>query len=174
MDNLHFILNNIITKIFKELTKYKNNYQQYLNFIYIYIYIILYILLYIFKCFHAYVWGYKLIILIKKGFEFFFFLIANLFMGHKTGWIFLLLRTSLCIHFFFGSKILGGPVVILYLISNDFIFYASNNEFGYIFCSRSYTLTPYSDFSNIFTWQKKKKKKTLCKEKTRKSNFQVG
>ena len=34
MDNLHFIPNNIITKIFKELTKYKNDYQQYLNYIY--------------------------------------------------------------------------------------------------------------------------------------------
>ena len=39
MDNLHFIPNNILTKNFKELTKYKNDYQQYLNFIYIYIYI---------------------------------------------------------------------------------------------------------------------------------------
>ena len=27
MDNLHFIHNNILTKFFKELTKYKNNYQ---------------------------------------------------------------------------------------------------------------------------------------------------
>ena len=27
MDNLHFIPNNILTKFFKELTKYKNNYQ---------------------------------------------------------------------------------------------------------------------------------------------------
>ena len=27
MDNLHFISNNIFTKIFKELTKYKNDYQ---------------------------------------------------------------------------------------------------------------------------------------------------
>ena len=26
-DNLHFIPNNILTKIFKELTKYKNDYQ---------------------------------------------------------------------------------------------------------------------------------------------------
>ena len=35
MDNLHFIPNNIITKkFFKELTKYKNDYQQYLNYIY--------------------------------------------------------------------------------------------------------------------------------------------
>ena len=34
MDNLHFILNNILTKIFKELTKYKDDYQQYLNYIY--------------------------------------------------------------------------------------------------------------------------------------------
>ena len=38
MDNLHFIPNNILTKIFKELTKYKNDYQQYLNYIYIYMY----------------------------------------------------------------------------------------------------------------------------------------
>ena len=37
MDNLHFIPNKILTKIFKELTKYKNDYQQYLNYIYIYI-----------------------------------------------------------------------------------------------------------------------------------------
>ena len=29
MDNLHFIHNNIITKFFKELTKFKNDYQQY-------------------------------------------------------------------------------------------------------------------------------------------------
>ena len=34
MDNLHFIPNNILTNFFKELTKYKNDYQQYLNFIY--------------------------------------------------------------------------------------------------------------------------------------------
>ena len=34
MDNLHFILSNILTKFFKELTKYKNDYQQYLNYIY--------------------------------------------------------------------------------------------------------------------------------------------
>ena len=36
MENLHFIPNNILTKFFKELTKYKNNYQQYLNYIHIY------------------------------------------------------------------------------------------------------------------------------------------
>ena len=61
MDNLHFIPNNIniLTIFFKELTKYKNDYQQYLN--YIYIGIILCILLYIFKCIHAYGWGYKLV-----------------------------------------------------------------------------------------------------------------
>ena len=35
MDNLYFIPNNIFTKYFKELIKYKNNYQQYLNYIYI-------------------------------------------------------------------------------------------------------------------------------------------
>ena len=34
MDNLHFIPNNILIKFFKELTKYKNDYQQYLNYIY--------------------------------------------------------------------------------------------------------------------------------------------
>ena len=39
MDNLHFIPNNILTNYFKELTKYKNNHQQYFNYIYIYIYI---------------------------------------------------------------------------------------------------------------------------------------
>ena len=33
-DNLHFILNNILTIFFEELTKYKNEYQQYLNYIY--------------------------------------------------------------------------------------------------------------------------------------------
>ena len=27
MDNLHFILNNILTNFFKELTKYKNDYR---------------------------------------------------------------------------------------------------------------------------------------------------
>ena len=39
MDNLHFIPNKILTNFFKELTKYKNDYQQYLNYLYIYIYI---------------------------------------------------------------------------------------------------------------------------------------
>ena len=34
MDNLHFTPNNILTKFFKELTKYKNDNQQYLNYIY--------------------------------------------------------------------------------------------------------------------------------------------
>ena len=34
MDNLHFIPNNIFTNFFKELTNYKNDYQQYLNDIY--------------------------------------------------------------------------------------------------------------------------------------------
>ena len=34
MENLHFIPNNILTKNFKELTKYKNDYQQYLNYKY--------------------------------------------------------------------------------------------------------------------------------------------
>ena len=34
MDKFIFILNNIYTKFFKELTKYKNDYQYYLNDIY--------------------------------------------------------------------------------------------------------------------------------------------
>ena len=59
MDNLRFRPNNAFAKFFKELTKYKNDYQQYLN--YTYIGIILCILLYIFKCIYAYAWGYKLI-----------------------------------------------------------------------------------------------------------------
>ena len=33
MDSLHFIPNNILTKIFNKLIKYKNDYQQYLNYI---------------------------------------------------------------------------------------------------------------------------------------------
>ena len=33
MDNLHFISNNILTNFFRELTKYKNDCQQYLNYI---------------------------------------------------------------------------------------------------------------------------------------------
>ena len=33
-DNLYFIPNNILNNLFKELTKYKNDYQQYLNYIY--------------------------------------------------------------------------------------------------------------------------------------------
>ena len=48
MDNLYFIPNNILTKFFKELMKYKNDYQQYLNYIY------RCTLLYIFKCINAY------------------------------------------------------------------------------------------------------------------------
>ena len=34
MDNLHFTPNNILKFFFKELTKYKNDYQSYLNYIY--------------------------------------------------------------------------------------------------------------------------------------------
>ena len=34
MKNLHFIPNNILTKVFKKFIKYKNDYQQYLNYIY--------------------------------------------------------------------------------------------------------------------------------------------
>ena len=33
MDNLHFIPNNILTNFFKELTKYKNDYQQCFNYL---------------------------------------------------------------------------------------------------------------------------------------------
>ena len=57
MDNLHFISNNILTNFFKKLAKYKNDYQQYLNYIYRnYI-----IHLIVFKCIHAYAQGYKLV-----------------------------------------------------------------------------------------------------------------
>ena len=45
MDNLHFIPNNILTKFVKELTKYKNDYKQYLN--YIYINYIMYLIVYL-------------------------------------------------------------------------------------------------------------------------------
>ena len=34
MGNLHYIPNSILTNFLKELTKYKNDYQQYLNYIY--------------------------------------------------------------------------------------------------------------------------------------------
>ena len=34
MDNFHFIPNNILTKFFKKLIKYKNDNQYYLNYIY--------------------------------------------------------------------------------------------------------------------------------------------
>ena len=34
MGSLHFISNNILTKFFKELKKYKDDYQYYLNYIY--------------------------------------------------------------------------------------------------------------------------------------------
>ena len=33
MDTLHLLLNDIFTRLFKELTKYENDYQQYLNYI---------------------------------------------------------------------------------------------------------------------------------------------
>ena len=33
MDSLYFVLNNIRIRLFKELTKYKNDYQQNLNYI---------------------------------------------------------------------------------------------------------------------------------------------
>ena len=59
MNSLYFIPNNILTRLFKELTKDTNGYQQYLN--YIYIEIILCILLYVFKYIHAHAWDYKLV-----------------------------------------------------------------------------------------------------------------
>ena len=34
MDNFNFISNNILINFFKTLTKYKNDYQFYLNYIY--------------------------------------------------------------------------------------------------------------------------------------------
>ena len=46
MDNLHFLPNNILTRFFKELTKYKNDY---ISIVFkLYIGIILCILMYIF------------------------------------------------------------------------------------------------------------------------------
>ena len=33
MNNIHSLANNILTRLFKELKKYKNNYQKYLNYI---------------------------------------------------------------------------------------------------------------------------------------------
>ena len=44
MDNLYFIPNNIFTNFFKELTKYKNDYQKFnlYKYKYIYIYILIY------------------------------------------------------------------------------------------------------------------------------------
>ena len=33
-ENLHYIPNNILANFFKELSKYKKDYQQYLNYIY--------------------------------------------------------------------------------------------------------------------------------------------
>ena len=59
MDSLHFIDNNILTILFKELKKYKNDYQQYLN--YIYIYELYYASFCIFKYIHVYAWGYELV-----------------------------------------------------------------------------------------------------------------
>ena len=39
MDNLHFLPNNILTRSFKELTKYKNDYISIVFKLFIYIYI---------------------------------------------------------------------------------------------------------------------------------------
>ena len=46
MDNFNFISNNILINFFKTLTKYKNDYQQYLNFIYIYMNDIMHLIIY--------------------------------------------------------------------------------------------------------------------------------
>ena len=46
MDNLHFIPNKILTNFFKELKKYKNDNQQYLNYIYIYMNYIMHLIVY--------------------------------------------------------------------------------------------------------------------------------
>ena len=46
MDNFNFISNNILINFFKTLTKYKNDYQQYLNFIYIYMNYIMHLIVY--------------------------------------------------------------------------------------------------------------------------------
>ena len=54
MDNLHFIFNNILKIFFKELTKYKNDYQQFLNYIYELYYTSQYISLSVSMCIHAY------------------------------------------------------------------------------------------------------------------------
>ena len=52
MDSLHFIPYNILTRIFKQLTKYKNDYQQYLNYIYRNYTLSFYIY---FKCIYIYI-----------------------------------------------------------------------------------------------------------------------
>ena len=52
MDNLYFIPNNILINFFKELTKYKNDYQQYLNYIYELYYAYCYISLSVFMHIH--------------------------------------------------------------------------------------------------------------------------
>ena len=60
MNNLHFIPNNnILTKFVKELTQYKNDYQQYLN--YIYKNYIMHLIAY----FYAFTWSYKLVLINK-------------------------------------------------------------------------------------------------------------
>ena len=46
MDNFNFISNNILINFFKTLTKYKNDYQQYLNYIYIYMNYIMHLIVY--------------------------------------------------------------------------------------------------------------------------------
>ena len=50
MDNLYFIPNNILTNFFNELTKYKNDYQQYLNYIYKNYIMHLIVYLYVYPC----------------------------------------------------------------------------------------------------------------------------
>ena len=66
MDNLHFLHNSILTKLFKELTKYKNDYQQYLN--YICTNYIIHLNVYL-KYIYEYVRSYKLINIENKNFQ---------------------------------------------------------------------------------------------------------
>ena len=61
MDNLHFLPNNILTRFFKESTKYKNDYISIVFKLYIYIYELYYAPQCVFfKYIHAYAWDYRL------------------------------------------------------------------------------------------------------------------
>ena len=58
MDNFNFISNNILINFFKTLTKYKNDYQYYLNYIYIYIYELYYASYCIFLSISMHIYGF--------------------------------------------------------------------------------------------------------------------